>query len=357
MTNLVPEQPGPEQPDGGAQANPEPKYSGRFADLYKKSAQAVMERTGSDLQVRGGDFLDVDGTRFVQVGDLERYNEIISTRGWYGGARDFEAGILPHDHINLPMDSSGSHRDGLVGKFGMNNGLIQYVDAAGRIHVGYITEENIEALKAAGYEHTSNFPVGLSIAESRFVNPTNEYGSQYYGREAAEAATEELNRNYQAMLERGHEKSKQEITAKHLAEYQRIAEEKGVRPLAGGDFMTVDGVEYEWHGRRETHMVVPLNTDGYNMSRTPEQVGTFNANNSMLAFVDGEGRMNVGYDTAENRQALEDARYKLGKLGIPLSNGELPTDEEVKARFLQLQERGRLKAEEERKAAEQQATS
>ena len=53
---------------------------------------------------------------------------------------------------------------------------------------------------------------------------------------------------------------------------------------------------------------------------------TFDSNNGTIAFIDGDGHLYVAPATADRYQALEGAGYKKGSLGVPLSNGEKPSD-------------------------------
>lgn len=190
---------------------PETNYTGPHADLYQQAATDVMERTGKDLIVKGGAFLNVDGTTFIMADRSDEYKSYRTIEEGRGGERSrrLETEIAPHNGSYLPMDG-GMHyyRNELVGKYGTINSLIQYVDAYGRMQVGFATEENERALKEAGYERFSNFPVSLGMAEPKFVGVSGRFTTEEKAK-----IVEDLNREYQEMLKRGFEKAEQERKA------------------------------------------------------------------------------------------------------------------------------------------------
>ena len=266
--------------------------------------------------VEGGDFLSMEGV--TAVGDAD-------------AKRRYDEAIANHNYSEQQMDEIqvGKTRPEYISSYRSMNGALTYYDERGIMHAGYPTEENEKALRAAGYAMDSSMPVLLS-AEAVINDP-------------------QLNQQYKEMIERGREKVKQERIKKHLAEYRKAAEQKGIKPIEGGEFLMIDGVPYEYSGRHKDDMVIPVNTDGYNPSRSREQVGTFGANNSTLAFVDGEGHMNIGHDTSENRNVLQSAGYRWdSNLGVPFSNGEEPTDQRVREQYQQLRQRGREIVQQER---------
>lgn len=266
--------------------------------------------------VKGGDFLSMEGATAVGDEDAKRRRDEAVANHNYSEQQMYEIQV-------------GKPRPEYTSSYRSMNGALTYYDERGIMHVGYPTEENTQALRAAGYEMDTSMPVLLN-SEAVINDP-------------------QLNKQYKEMIERGREKAKQERIEKHLAEYRKAAEEKGIKPVEGGEFMVVDGIPYEHSGIHEDDMVVPVNTDGYNPSRHREQVGTFGANNSTLAFVDGEGRMNIGHDTPENRSALQRSRYrKSDTLGVPFSTGEEPTNRGVRQQYQKLRSRGREKVQKER---------
>ncbi len=275
------------------------------ADRARRASLPPHERI---RPVEGGDFLSMEGVTAVHDEDAkERYDQAVAN----------------HNYSDQQMDEIqvGKPNPEYISSYNSMNGALTYYDERGVMHVGYRTEENVQALRAAGYEMDTRMPVLLS-AEAVINDP-------------------KLNQQYKDMIERGREKAKKERIEKHLVEYRKAAEEKGIKPIEGGSFMMVDGVSYEYSGMHEDDMVIPVNTDSYNPSRTREQVGTFGANNSTIAFIDGEGHMNIGHDTKENRSALQRSGYKWdSNLGVPFSNGEEPTDQQIRQQYQQLRQRG-----------------
>ncbi len=182
------------------------KYRGPNADLYNQAAEEVMKRTHGDLVVNGGDFMSVDGTIFINTERSTEYEEARTLEQGLGGdrTRKMETVIAPHNG-QLPLEG-GAYRHELVGKYGSNNGLIQYVDVSGKMHAGVATRENDKALRDAGYERSSNFPVSLSTSVSKFVSTSIFLATK----EDRTQAVEDLNTRYQEMLERGIKKLEQE---------------------------------------------------------------------------------------------------------------------------------------------------
>lgn len=124
-----------------------------------------------------------------------------------------------------------------------------------------------------------------------------------------------------------------------LEEYRAKAQEVKIKPVQGGNWLATDGVEYTQWGD-EKHKF-PANTDEQAASTRLGQVGTYDSNNGTLAFVDEQGVIRVGHSTEENFQALEQAGYRRGGIWVPFSNGEVPTDPELRKQYTELREKGR----------------
>lgn len=230
--------------------------------------------------VQGGDWLVTDGVEYTQWGD-EKHKFPVNT-----------------DEQALPT------RLDQVGTYDSNNGTLAFVDEQGIMRVGHSTEENFQALEQAGYKRG-----GIWVPFSNGEVPNDP----------------ELRKQYVELREKGREENKQRNIREHLRIYSEVAEKKGVKPVEGGLFMMVDGMEYR-HWGNETGQV-DVSTDGYNMAiRRVDQVGTYASNNGRVAFVDGQGRMWVGASTTENWEVLRQAGYDRGGIWVPFSNGEMPTD-------------------------------
>jgi hypothetical protein len=70
-------------------------------------------------------------------------------------------------------------------------------------------------------------------------------------------------------------------------------------------------------------------------------VGTYDSNNSTLAYVNEQGQMITGHSTSENMDKLRNAGYRRGSIWVPFSNGEIPTDPDQQKQYLDMRERGR----------------
>ena len=150
--------------------------------------------------------------------------------------------------------------------------------------------------------------------------------------------------NWTRLVEQGREESNKEKMDGDLAAFQAEAEKKGIKPLtiSPNDWLMVDGIETHSSqgGPEGTKEMVPKNTDGYNIAGQGrlEAVGTYNVNNGVISFVDETGQLYVGpnseYGMAKRQQMLKDAGYtQNGNLGVWLSNGELPTDPNIRLKW------------------------
>lgn len=72
-----------------------------------------------------------------------------------------------------------------------------------------------------------------------------------------------------------------------------------------------------------------------------EKVGTYDSNNGVIAFIDGEGRMRVAPATSDRYRALEEAGYRRGGIWVPFSNGEMPTDPALREQWEKMREEAR----------------
>jgi hypothetical protein len=124
-----------------------------------------------------------------------------------------------------------------------------------------------------------------------------------------------------------------------VEQYQAKAQELKIKPVQGGEWMATDGVKYiQWPDEKRQFA---SNTDEQTFPTRLNLVGTYDSNNSTLAFIDEKGVMHVGHSTDENFQALEQAGYRRGGICVPFSNGEVPADPELRKQYAELREKGR----------------
>ncbi len=121
--------------------------------------------------------------------------------------------------------------------------------------------------------------------------------------------------------------------------YKAQAETRGIKPVDGGEWLAVDGVEYQWYG--DTKEKVPAAGEQGSVASRLEQVGTYDYNNGTIAFVDQDGRMQIGHGTSINMEALDRAGYRRGGVWVPFSNGEVPADPALRQRYVEFREKGR----------------
>ena len=122
-------------------------------------------------------------------------------------------------------------------------------------------------------------------------------------------------------------------------EYRLRASELLIKPVDGGEWLTIDGVEYTQWG--DEKLEFPSAQDETIVESRLAQVGKYDSNNGTLAFVDENGIMKIGHSTDGNLLALKEAGYQRGNIWVPFSNGECPVDQEIKKKYLELRERGR----------------
>lgn len=260
----------PSQPQLESVKKPNPligKYQARAVELKIKP-------------VEGGDWFVADGVKYTSWGSEEGKFPTNTDPG------NFE------ERLNQ------------IGTYDLNNSTLAYVDEQGIMHIGHATEENLKVLEKAGYRRGV-----IWVPFSNGEVPSDP----------------ELRQKYIDLREKGREINRQKTIQEHLRIYSEIAERKGIKPIKGGLFMMVDGIEYRFYGNETGR--IEVNTDGSNMAiHRVDQVGTYDSNNGIIAFVDEQGRMWVGASTEENWKVLQKAGYTRGGIWVPFSNGEIPTD-------------------------------
>jgi|GEM_PF-1124045 len=189
-----------------------------------------------------------------------------------------------------------------LGTYSVANGLIATVDTHGAMRIGPATAENIALLKQAKFTE-GKFPVPFSLGE--------------------QPIDEQQKKELADMRKRGMDARLEEVREKHIAMFQEKARQQGIKPVEGGVWMEADGIIYETLSK--TQGTIERNSDGYNISsQRMNEVGTYDANNGMLAYVNEQGVLCVGKMTEQNLDALQKAGYGHYSLFVPFSNGERP---------------------------------
>jgi len=244
--------------------------------------------------------------------NIEVKNEVFSLNKWITMAPGMEIDQFGKTEQWQPVTDEECKMT-----YASNNGVMAFVDGAGRESVAPYTSDRIQALKDAGYKEGS-FWVPLSNSEE----PTNP----------------ELRNQWLKMREEGWEQNRKEAMERHLELYRAEAEKKGIKEVTG-EWFVADGVEAEHITNGK--MTFDKNTDGYSMGvGRLESVGCYASNNGVMAFVDGAGRESVAPYTSDRIQALKDAGYKEGSFWVPLSNSEEPTNPELRNQWLKMREEG-----------------
>ena len=115
--------------------------------------------------------------------------------------------------------------------------------------------------------------------------------------------------------------------------YQSRAEERGIKSEVAGEWLVLEGAETK-HFMGETS-VIEKSVGSYNMPiGRLDQVGTYQTNNGIVAFVNERGQMCVAPMTTERMRALNEAGYTTrGNIWVPMSNGEQLTDPTLQAQW------------------------
>lgn len=110
--------------------------------------------------------------------------------------------------------------------------------------------------------------------------------------------------------------------------------------------------EAELAARKDlAHSRIPTGDELAEFPQRVEHIGTFDANNGIIVFVDESGVKRIAADTKRMRTALERAGYRTGRgMNVPFSNQEIPTDEQFGQQLAALKEEGRRITAEEIKA-------
>lgn len=127
--------------------------------------------------------------------------------------------------------------------------------------------------------------------------------------------------------------------------YRAQAETRGIKPLEGGEWLVVDGAEYQGYG--DTRGKIPSANQQNNLASRLDQVGTYDSNNGTIALVDEQGKLQIGHGTAVNVEVLDKAGYQRSGMWVPFSNGEMPMDPTLRQKYVELREKGREEAKRE----------
>lgn len=196
------------------------------------------------------------------------------------------------------------------GTFCTNNGIVAFVTRDLRMLIGSSLVENVEALKQAGYRQGS-FLVPFSNGER--------------------PAEPELAALFRCICDL----SEYELLCKRRTEVAEecaaVAAQRGIRPVAGGLWMCIDGLEYDYLGEKVKirHPWSVNEVRNYN-------VGLYSTNNGGIAFIDHQGKMMLGPHTRQNMAFLEEAGYSRSHFLVHFSNGGEPLDPEFAREFISL---------------------
>ncbi|RMG45114.1 MAG: hypothetical protein D6719_00730 [Candidatus Dadabacteria bacterium] len=191
-----------------------------------------------------------------------------------------------------------------AGKFSTNNATVAFVDENLDFHVAPYTSTLTHALREAGYQHDTFF-VPLSNGELP-LDP------------AIRIKFLRLSKEAQAQREQERLKSRVET-------YEAEAAARSITPGLGkkGPFLMVDRMEYT---HIDSDKVYRLG-DAYDLNMPIDrnmQVGTYDKNNGVIAFVDEKGRLYVASESQETLDLLEEHGYQRSSMFVPFSNGEQP---------------------------------
>lgn len=126
--------------------------------------------------------------------------------------------------------------------------------------------------------------------------------------------------------------------------YREIARKRGIKPVSEGTWLCVDGIQYDYLYREPSDderdmngMVrVPTMVEERAITSRADGVGKFCTNNSLVGCVDETGELLIAKATAKNINTLKKAGYKEGSIPLYFSNGEIPTDPEIRKLYFNL---------------------
>lgn len=118
--------------------------------------------------------------------------------------------------------------------------------------------------------------------------------------------------------------------ANHFEQPENVFERRGVKDFAWLDLS--GGVSIQIAGGESAKQL--------DLSAMPKFPKTFDTNNGVVVFVDGGQKIYVGPQTEERMRALEEEGYRKASIGVPFSNGEVPSHPEVAERWRKLMQEG-----------------
>lgn len=123
-----------------------------------------------------------------------------------------------------------------------------------------------------------------------------------------------------------------------LEKYSHQAAEKRIKDVDGDSFLKVDGWIYTQGPNIQKE--IPKNNDPSVFEERLHQVGTYDVNGNIIAFVGKDGCLQIGYATDANIEKLKKAGFQREFLHVPFSNAESIVGEEEYHQFEQLVHRG-----------------
>jgi hypothetical protein len=116
----------------------------------------------------------------------------------------------------------------------------------------------------------------------------------------------------------------------HFVRPENVFERRGVKnfewfDLSGGVSIQIPGGE---------------SAKQLDLLATPKLPKTYDTNNGVVVFVDEEQKIYVGPQTEERMRALQEEGYRKESIGVPFSNGEVPSHVDVAERWRKLMAEG-----------------
>lgn len=201
-----------------------------------------------------------------------------------------------------------------LGTFDQNNGRVAFVDDKGNTYVTPYCHEIRAILRAAGYKEGSLY-VPLSNGEEIMDPNTKE--------------------RWTKLCLGARELSDKRMVEERKVRIAEIARRKGLASLPDDAYRLVfeipqNGIDTVWYDESH-HITTPVSD--FDLENA---IGTYEQNNDRVVFVDDKGRTFVTPFCSEIRSLLQRSGYREGSLYVPLSNGEVPSDEIQALRWKQL---------------------
>ncbi|MDP2684425.1 MAG: hypothetical protein Q8P20_05200 [bacterium] len=131
--------------------------------------------------------------------------------------------------------------------------------------------------------------------------------------------------------------SKDEQREERYQEQQKLFDDKGekrnLKEVGGGEWLLIDGLEYRLLQDDRKIERMPYHINDVAVPDRLDNVGKYDVNNGVVAYIDGKGQCYIGPSTKERIEALRLAGYITGSFFVPFSNAEIIEDNSIRQQW------------------------